>query len=244
MCTVSVIATHTSGFRLVTNRDEKRTRPPALPPKWRTLSADARAIWPTDPLGGGTWIGASSRGLVLCVLNVNFQPTIHPPEPGFLRSRGTLIPDLIEAPDASAAMAALLEMDLDRFAMFRLIAVDFRDGRLRIGNARWDRASIDLTWHTPPTCHVSSGLGDALVQPRLPLFERMVAQQPLAEQQDAFHRHQWPDRLPISVLMSRPDARTVSITHVEVTAAHNGRFDVGMTYVPVEEEPSCVAGAR
>jgi hypothetical protein len=34
--------------------------------------------------------------------------------------------------------------------------------------------------------------------------------------QDAFHHHQWPGRGELSVLMSRADARTVSITTVEI----------------------------
>ncbi len=238
MCTVSLITTSASGFRLVTNRDEKRTRVPAKQPQWRTLGGGLSAIWPTDPQGGGTWIGANTRGLVLCVLNVNFQPSIHPPAPGSLISRGTLIPSLIESSDASAAMASLLEMDLDRFAMFRLIAADMKDGRLRVGNARWDRRNMDLVWQTSPVCYVSSGLGDALVQPRLPLFERLVAQDPTVETQDAFHRHTWPNRLPISVLMSRPDARTISITSVDMTRESKDRWDVGMAYEPVEEEGS------
>ena len=37
----------------------------------------------------------------------------------------------------------------------------------------------------------------------------------LRAQQDAYHRHFWPDRRHLSVCMRRPDARTVSYTLVE-----------------------------
>jgi hypothetical protein len=36
--------------------------------------------------------------------------------------------------------------------------------------------------------------------------------------QDAFHRMVWPDRRPASVWMTRPEARTVSLTVVELNA--------------------------
>lgn len=237
MCTVSIISLPGGGLRLVTNRDEKRTRPPGLPPRWRDVG-DVRAVWPVDPQGGGTWVAASDRGLVLCILNVAFRPSVHPPAPGAFASRGQLIPQLIDSHDASQAMASLLEMDLSRYPMFRMIAADVSHGVMRIANARWDRERMDLVWHEAPACFVSSGLGDALVQPRIPLFERLVANNPTPDSQDAFHAHQWPDRLPISVRMSRPDARTVSTTVIEVVPAGPRRAAVNVRYEPVEEEAS------
>jgi hypothetical protein len=66
-----------------------------------------------------------------------------------------------------------------------------------------------------PRCLASSGLGDHLVQCRLPLFREMVVPDPTQENQRAFHIHQWPDKLEYSVLMSRENARTASVTSVE-----------------------------
>jgi hypothetical protein len=235
VCTVSIIEVQ-GGFRLVTNRDEKRTRPQALPPRTHVLAEGGHATWPVDPQGGGTWVGASDSGLVMCVLNVNFGAAIHAPPPGTLESRGGLIPRLIGQAEASQAMAALLEMDLSRYAAFRMVACDVVQGRVRVGNARWDREEMRLSWHEAPVCFASSGLGDALVRPRLPLFERLVANTPSPESQDAFHRHQWPDRQPISVRMCRPDARTVSITSVDVIHGTAAQPRVNMKYEPVHED--------
>ncbi len=79
MCTVTVIPSG-AGFRLVSNRDELRTRPPCEAPKVRTLESGARAIWPADRLAGGTWIAASDRGLALTLLNGNpADPVALPP---------------------------------------------------------------------------------------------------------------------------------------------------------------------
>jgi hypothetical protein len=214
MCTVSIIATG-AGFRLVTNRDVPRTRAPSLPCAWRTLQ-NARAVWPTDPDGGGTWVGASDRGLVLCLLNSNPDPPSDLSDVEDLRSRGLIIPELIDRDDAPEAIAALDEDELGVFAPFRLLACDRApSGATRILEADWNRRRLRVQRHETPCCFVSSGLGDSLVLPRLPLFDRTVRDAD-ASAQDAFHRHRWPGRPEISVLMSRPDARTVSITTVEV----------------------------
>jgi hypothetical protein len=69
---------------------------------------------------------------------------------------------------------------------------------------------------SPAMCWVSSGLGDDVVEPRIPLFDEMVLPEPTAAIQDAYHRHRWDDHPEQSVRMSRSDARTVSITAVEV----------------------------
>mgnify|MGYP005845548371 CR=1 FL=1 len=75
---------------------------------------------------------------------------------------------------------------------------------------RWSDGAVPGVW-------VSSGLGDDRVAPRVDLFEEGIAGDGFgAAAQDRFHRHRWADRPEISVLMERADARTVSITTVEV----------------------------
>jgi uncharacterized protein with NRDE domain len=242
MCTLSIISVPQGawprpiGLRVVVSRDEERDRPPALAPRWRTLESGVRAIWPTDPRGGGTWIGAADTGLVLALLNLNLEPA--PALPANLRSRGQVIPRLIGSPSAAAAIAALDAFDLDRFAPFRLIAVDAPKlgGSPRVVETRWDRR--DLMTSPPsqaPACFVSSGLGDSRVRRRQGVFEELVVQGgPTPQAQDHFHLHVWPDHPELSVLMSRPDARTVSITTIEVSQAE-GAFGVRMGYQPVLE---------
>jgi len=234
MCTVSIIPL-ADGFRLIVNRDEERDRPPARPPAWRDVPADpaARAIWPTDPLGGGTWIGASHTGLVLAVLNVNPPGTARMPGVERAQSRGTIIPSLIHAPSAEAAAGRFASMDHTRFPPVRLVAVQAnRDPRgVVIWECWWDGAALaEPRTHPAPACFVSSGLGDACVQVRLPLFQAMVSTSPTPDAQDAFHAHHWPDRPELSVLMCRAGARTISRTTVEVRGE-----SVAMDYSEVPE---------
>lgn len=218
MCTVTIIATE-RGFRLISNRDELRTRPRSTPPQTRTLASGARAAWPTDALAGGTWIGASEHGLVMTLLNGNPSPPLDLPPKDQLRSRGLIIPEALGANTADQAVGRLDALDLTRFAPFRLVAVD----REQIVDAVWDRTALEISRRElEPTCFVSSGLGDALVAPRLELFEQwMRDHSPTRQSQSAFHEHAWEDRRPLSVLMDRPDARTVAITAIEVVEDAN-----------------------
>jgi len=233
------------GFRLVTNRDELRTRPAATPPEWHELRDVAtgrgvagngvearveRAVYPVDPVGGGTWIASSPTGLVLCLLNANpIPPGVLPPSDRLL-SRGLIIPRLMASASpgqGSVEVMGLLErFELGRFAPFRLIGVSLSEKADRQGflavEASWNRRELTVQEHAPgPACFVSSGLGDPLVKPRIKLFNETVRAADVDAEdmpglQDEFHRHVWEDRPEISVLMNRRDARTVSISTVEV----------------------------
>lgn len=259
MCTLSVIPlghaalphlAGEAGFRVVVNRDEQRDRPAALQPRWRAAGeGDGRAIWPIDPRGGGTWVAASERGLVLALLNVNLEPA--PTLPRGMHSRGEIIPRLIDSEGAAEAVSRLSGFDLDRFAPFRVVAVgpdragrDWNGGMV-VQEARWDRARL-VTRALPAgaACFVSSGLGDSRVTPRLELFRELVAAAPVAARQDAFHDHAWAGRESTSVMMSREDARTVSVTAVEIRPRTGAsRVQVRMTYRPVYDAQVALAAA-
>ncbi len=232
MCTVTIIPLHTGGFRLVTNRDERRSRLAALPPRVMPIgvagSATVRCVWPIDGEAGGTWIGASECGTVLTLLNVNDDAAraATPPRES-LRSRGGIVLEVLRglaigergaslpAGARLSAVARLIErMELEVYAPFRLVgACD--DGVVEF---RWDRARLQSRrLNLVPACFVSSGLGDHRVQPRLALWDGWLARHGATpEAQDEFHRHQWPEHHEISVLMSRADARTVSTTAAEI----------------------------
>lgn len=245
MCTVTIIsggAGQAGGLRVVCNRDESRARPPAMPPKWRDIegSPGARAIWPMDLEAGGTWIAAAETGLVLCLLNVNPEPPPRLPRSG-LESRGLVIPSLIGLPNPQAVVRRLTQTSLKRYAPFRLLAMQSSRDGADVAELRWDRSALGVAWRSgAAACFVSSGLGDSLAAPRLDLFEDMVAGPgPTSERQDEFHRHQWPDRPEISVLMSRADARTVSITTLQVAPSRRDAA-ITMAYEPIPATPAAV----
>ncbi len=263
MCTLTVIPLD-DGYRLVHSRDELRTRPEGDHPRWASLPSGRRAIWPTDPEAGGTWIAAREDGVTAAILNVNidephpFRTAVWPARDALaderqavarLRAagavtRGRRVLDELDAFDWPRVDDDGLTASADRSRMMphRLVVVgpttdDPADWRLLEWTQRPGVESRREVVRPEPACFVSSGLGDSRVRPRRDLFREMVAVAPTPDAQDAFHRHAWPDRPEISVLMSRDDARTVGITTVEVRRAR-GEGDppeVSVSYDPIED---------
>lgn len=229
MCTVTVLRLPLAGssggrpagcIRLGVNRDEARSRPAALPPEVHQYGA-RYAIHPIDPVGGGTWIAVNDVGLVATLLNAYTtqglpRTTTAPTEQKI--SRGTIIPQLMHCLTLADAVAELDDLTPASFWPFRVLITDGRE-LVEFRNESHKPSRSRRPLGPEPLMFTSSGLGDAVVDPpRRELFDRMVTLGPAAsENQDAYHRHRWPDRPDISVCMSRPDARTVSYAVVETT---------------------------
>jgi hypothetical protein len=218
VCTLTFIRTD-RGVRLVHSRDEQRDRAEGLlPSEW--TAGQFRLLSPRDPDAGGTWIAARDDAVILAVMNRNPEP---PPtlDRARLRSRGLIIESLAHLqPDALPdALRAIDGADYAPFRAFAALPGDAASDPV-VWAAEWDPTNTAtgrpvVTRHDLPACWASSGLGDSVVADRLPLFESSVRPDPSRESQDTYHRHAWPGRGAASVFMSRPDARTVSITTAE-----------------------------
>jgi Transport and Golgi organisation 2 len=227
MCTVSIVP-FDDGFRLVCNRDERLDRPEAIPPTVRLLLR-VSATYPQDTREGGTWVGVNEAGLAASLLNRSAGPIAasqrRPP-----RSRGVIIPQLLNSRSLTEALETALSLTAAQFNPFRVVLVE----RMTAGIVTSDGVALSAeTMNVErPQMLTSSGLGDAVVEaPRRQLFERLVlgAHEHLWPQaQDRFHAHQWPSRADISVLMERSDARTVSRTTIVVTSRV-----INLDYMPV-----------
>jgi hypothetical protein len=216
MCTVSAIALRGGGFRLACNRDELNTRPAALAPVLRTFG-EHRAVFPVDPVSGGTWIAVNDAGLALALLNHNPRRRLDALELAHRESRGCVIPSLLHCSDVPEAIELARALDPARFPQFRLVMIDGDDWAVVVSNG-WELDTTSCSFDGVPLMFTSSGLGDELVEhPRRELFDRMIrTADACPRRQDAFHAHQWPGREHLSVMMCRPDARTVSKTVIEV----------------------------
>lgn len=257
MCTVSVIRCETAAprssgdssrgespklLRIVCNRDEKLIRTEALPPVCRKYR-DRTAILPIDPLSRGTWIGVNDAGLALCLLNATHsgvQQATSAAHARLLKSRGDIIPSLLDCENVGEAIDRAAALDPREFPPFRLIAISLT----HVGVIASDRVAVRVRQCQPlrgPFMATSSSLGDELVDPvRRELFGECLrhAVDP-CEAQDRFHSHQWPDRRHVSVLMARPDARTVSRTIVQI-----GRDHVRMTYRSLPEVQASMTATK
>lgn len=215
MCTVTVIPI-SGGWRLVCNRDELRTRVPAAPPAVRAI-AGRSVVMPVDPPSDGTWISMNDAGVAMVLINLNESPAAN--AKAGAASRGLVIPSLAAAASLDELLDRAERFDARPYSPFRLAALDRKrcvlwrttDGRLR---------AIAESAISAPLFFTSSGLGDAIVEgPRRALFVERLFSHSTATAQDAFHAHAWSDRTHLSVCMSRDDARTVSVTTLELRAA-------------------------
>ena len=221
MCTASILRAPWSEpptgvvlpcWRVAFNRDERRARQPGLPPVIRDYGGVV-AIHPVDPEGTGTWLAASDAGLVFVLLN---EPEPPASATGSFTSRGLVIPALLSAQSLDEVHTRLRQYRAGMHRPFRLLAVsdatvlEAVHAGARLSVARYD-ASARLI-------RTSSSVEPADTRRRrTALFDRVVAL-PSLTAQDRFHAHRWPQAPGASVLMARPEARTVSLTVVDVFA--------------------------
>lgn len=245
MCTLSIIETSGGGYRVVHSRDEQRSRGRAYPPSTRTLESGLTIEHPTDIDAGGTWVVAAETGVTAGVLNYQTDGAVNPNP---IQSRGLIPLHLIQQGTPASMLEALRKMDLSAYACFTAFGIETAGDGPRVMIAQWNAEELIIVRRGveafEPVVVASSGLGDEIVQSRVPLFEKMVAPDQTSEIQDAFHMHHWDDEPQASVLMSRENARTVSITTIEANSlnagAGSGPTKPIMTYQELpENDPVC-----
>jgi hypothetical protein len=168
---------------------------------------------PIDPVGGGSWIGVNDAGLVAAVLNRHDGPAA---SRASFSSRGAFVRCALACESIEAAMASVETLDPTRFQPFRLVLAQDSQIGLVAGNTReFVHAQSTLV---QPAMFTASSLGDVFVDlPRRRLFECLMGRSDdRLRAQSLFHRHQWPGRQDISVLMERGNAATVSMTTIDV----------------------------
>jgi hypothetical protein len=198
------------------NRDELRSRPRALAPRYFERNG-VTAVYPSET-SGGTWIAANAYGQSFALLNwysANGRTFMEKQ-----RSRGEIIPQTIFDPDFRAASTILISAKLAGILPFRLIGIDPK--HKVIGEWCWDGRSIcrsALPWARKHW--FSSSLSDVRTEEYRSATCTLAAcvrdpQGPgwLGD----LHRSHRPFSGPYSICVHRPDAVTVSYTEVVVTS--------------------------
>lgn len=209
MCTVSWLPA-AGGYVLCFNRDERRTRGPALPPARRDAGG-MPYLAPLDSDHGGSWLAVNAAGLTLGLLNRYHGAARPPQEP--VRSRGLLLLDLIAQPGAAQVRAALDPAVLARTAPFTLVALE--PGGVPQVSA-WDGDTVRHTEAPTPglACTSSAVTEPEVAEARRVLFRE--ARPASGEALAALHRSHLPERGRRSVCMHRDDAETRSFSQVTV----------------------------
>jgi hypothetical protein len=239
MCTLTFIP-KPQGYLLGMNRDEQLTRGPAFPPV--AVESELPAVYPRES-GGGTWIGSNAAGITFALLNQNPGPNAPPKQ----RSRGEIIPVLLESSRFPEAMRRLQQMDLHGVLPF-LLAGLFPAEQI-ISQCRWDGSRLQFFRIGWDVRHwFSSGVSDEMARKVrgstcYEAWRRRDAASP--EWLRGLHASHSPVRGSFSICMHRPDAATVSYTEVAFTAGNLtmryhaghpcqalGRFDAEVTLPP------------
>ncbi len=232
MCTLSWIV-EPDGYAVFFNRDERRSRRPAEPPRIDS-AAGLHFVAPRDGEAGGTWAFVNERGVAACLLNLFRDhpfPLDRPPI-----SRGLLVLGLGGSTTVEAAGEALSHADLARYQPFTLALFGVGEAPRAL---RWDGESIEAFPLDAAALPLTSSGRDAdgVARSRRGTLARVAAQHGGITRAalDAFHRSHHPDRGPYSPCMHRDEAETVSLTTITVQGTA-----IQLTYqpeAPCEDRP-------
>ena len=209
MCTLTWRPTG-SGYVLLFNRDEQRSRKPALPPTHRQRNG-VSFLAPTDADHGGTWLLVNAHGLSVCLLN--HYPAIPPPQREQTVSRGHLVLGCADSTSVNEVMERGRSMHLAAYPPFQLVAIDAAGG----AELTWDGRSCTTSALGADGAMLTSSSfhPDAIPHARRVMFSRIVGDigTATADRLEVFHRHCGDDPA-AAVRMSRPDACTHSIARI------------------------------
>ncbi len=225
MCTLSWIPLPSeNGYAAAFNRDERRTRAPALGPSLRDLGGVA-VLAPTDGDAGGTWISVNAFGHALALLNRWDETPVDPA--GEFVSRGLLVLDLAPLTRPSAVETALERLALPRYRPFTLVSMAPGE---RPAAFEWNgRALTTATVERPGLVRTSSGRDQAGAERvRGRLFEEAAAREGglSPEVLEGLHRSHRPEPGAYSICMHRDEAVTVSGSFLRI-----GQREIRFTYV-------------
>lgn len=215
MCTLTWWQEH-ERYGVLFNRDESVKRGRARPPVVFT-DETSRSIRPIDPDGGGTWIWVNERGMIACVLN-NYTSFAHVPHNPV--SRGLMLTSLVSLSSVSALEQQMSTLDCSRYRGFFLFGYDGTTAVL----FSWDGRLLSRCASDDVSCPVTTSgfLPDEVIAYRRNQFRIQVTEQPHSNRinLETYHKTHNPEFPAQSVLMARPDARTVSHSQIIVDPTH------------------------
>lgn len=208
MCTVTFVPQSDSSFVLTSNRDEAPNRN-TLPPRVYVVDG-VQVLFPKDELAGGTWIGASDRKRIICLMNGGFQS--HERKASYRMSRGVIVTDLLSSEDAAAAIASYDFSDIEPFT---IVMVDWSEG-VRLFEMVWDGTDAHLT-EKPIGPHIwsSSLLYSSEIKRKRELwFSEFLKKQKQPSEKELlqFHKNAGEGNSEIDLIMDRSFVKTKSIS--------------------------------
>jgi uncharacterized protein with NRDE domain len=213
MCTVSWCVQE-NGYTLFFNRDESRQRELAQPPR-EGESKKTKFLSPKDPQGGGTWLLVNEHGILMGLLNyyeaeVYYKPT-HPQSRGHLPLKFSYCSSLAEVE------MALRKEDFSPYPPLHFLSIEASGKAILL---TWDGKKKQSFYPQASDLPISTSSfkTDEVIAVRRNHYAETVAK---AQNQmaalETFHTSAQPEPSTHSVLMTRPDAKTMSVCRIDVS---------------------------
>jgi hypothetical protein len=212
MCTVSYTP-GTERTLLVSNRDERMSRKPAMAPAWYLVN-NRRLLFPKDGEAGGSWIGMNETNCAAVLLNGAW--TAHQHHPPYAASRGTVLLTALSDQDPFYCIRHYPLAGIEPFTLILL-----QDQRLE--EYRWDGKNLSEK-HLPsnePHIWASVTLYDeTVIAKRKKWFQHFLQQtnNPGLDAVMDFHRFAGDGDAANDLCMNRENELcTVSITAIDIS---------------------------
>ena len=205
------------GYEVFFNRDEKKTRPLALPPEPLEVNG-VRFLAPRDGGAGGTWLLGNEFGITVALLNWYSRETVAGPIEDRI-SRGKLVMDLGDLHSREALPEKLAAFNPQRFSPFRLLAFFPGDSGPFVAYCQWSGTGEFEQVDCPPMpiCSSSFDRTSVVAEREVRLRETLAEGSGPELLWNYHHNNGSPDATAYSVRMNRPDAQTWSISRIMVT---------------------------
>lgn len=145
MCTVLFIPDHEK-VTMVSLRDESPVRTAANNPRFFT-EENITSIFPEDPSGGGTWVGANDKGSIIILLNGGFVG--HKKQDYYARSRGQIVREMLTVSDP---VNHWMRLDLSGIEPHTLVVWQFK----QLFELVWDGSKTHMSTKEKESCHIWS----------------------------------------------------------------------------------------
>ena len=224
MCTVTYLPLGDNNFILTSNRDETPLRKTIPLETYKENGVEL--TYPKDALAGGTWIGASTKNRLVCLLNGGFKN--HTRNRYYKISRGVIVKKILSTDNG---VAYINNFDFTDIEPFTLILIDYHL-QLEAYELVWDgiKKHFKKLAEEPKIWSSSSLYTEEMKVLRKEWFSDWLAKNDVFQQEKIvdFHQNENLGNTEISLKMKRAFVETVSITSVKKIASN-----IEMTYLDV-----------
>ncbi len=210
MCTITFIPKTNNDFILTSNRDEAPGRETFPPEIYEEDSV--KLLYPKDAVAGGTWIGASDKKRIVCLMNGGF--VAHKREAFYRKSRGLVVKDLLKAANLKKEIESY---DFSGIEPFTAVLIEW-EAEIQLFQLVWDGETYHFSEEPlAPQIWSSSPLyPENLKKKREQWFSAFLMEtiKPSEEELLQFHKTAGEGDLNSNLIMDRGFIKTKSITQI------------------------------